>query len=362
MLRAFEGGRLGELGFGALAAAGEHVDNSLLTGRKPILTCELVTIVPCRRSAAQALGDALDGARPRRNSLARAAEVCAPFYSFPLILPRREQVRAALVAWAAEANFTTGTGTPAFFTEKDITAQLNGWARDALDGGSVVLPIKQSDVKREVRALYKEQLHRGDRNGLLKGLSGKTNRARTWNFSDVFFTSTVADADGERFEREILKRMFALLDTDGDRDAAAAAAAMTPAQRAGLQQPQSVVPIVYALAGACSAAPDFATLTTTARNVVLATLQELEERENGSASAASGGPQSPVVGPLFFFACAPVARTRTHPLVLHPRHSLSARTAPPPPCVSLTSIPSPPCLRAHSSCPHPTRPTRSDTT
>ena len=53
-------------------------------------------------------------------------------------------------------------------------------------------------------------------------------------------------SEGDRFEREMRKTMFQVIDTGKDADAAAAAAAMTPAQPKGLE-PTSVTQIIYAL-------------------------------------------------------------------------------------------------------------------
>ena len=149
-------------------------------------------------------------------------------------------------------------------------------------------------MKRVVNALYNEQLHRGDQHGLLKGKTGRTNSLATWNFSHAFFTQSKSSADGARFEKEIRKQMFAMLDTDGDPDAAAAATEMTPAQRVGLRAPDSIVPIIYALAGSCASAPDFATLATLARGVLFSALTRAETRRSGGAPAASSEARTPL--------------------------------------------------------------------
>ena len=121
------------------------------------------------------------------------------------------------------------------------------------------LPIEQKQVKARLAQLYKEQQHAGERHGLQKG---QRQNATTWHIMREFSVLRHG-SDGDRFERELRKIMFNVIDTGTDADAATAAVAMTPAKSKGLQ-PTSVTQIIWALAGACSSAPTHAELASLA--------------------------------------------------------------------------------------------------
>ena len=184
------------------------------------------------------------------------------------IMGSRLQVRAALVQWAGQHAFSDAGGEPLFLTGKRMTQAFNTWLNDAVDDDwrpDFSRPVNEKSVLHVLGALHTDQLCRGDRYGLQKAQGGKTNMAVTWNFSVDF----CARGYGGRFEHEMRKRMFAHADPGGDKDAVAAASAMTPVQHTGLK-PNPVIQIAHALAlaGSCAAAPDLATLATVARDVV----------------------------------------------------------------------------------------------
>ena len=122
-------------------------------------------------------------------------------------------------------------------------------------------------------------------------MGSNTRKARATMTFGTLRTSIRRDnkgSDGARFEREIVKRVFAMLDTTCD--VMTISGELTPAQRVGLQ-PSSVTQIAYALADLCAGAPDFVTLCTVARDVITAELQRRNAKETGHdiAQSASSG-------------------------------------------------------------------------
>jgi len=153
-------------------------------------------------------------------------------------------MRALLPQWAAQVESISTAGQPIFRTTNAVFHSFKQWVTDDANDVHCVEVITRARVKQTLAGLYTDQLHRGDSNGL-QHKRGSGN-CHLWNFTEVGPSRPIG-SDGSRFEREMLKRAFAMLDTTGDVAATASALALTPAQRGGLQ-PASVTQIAYALA------------------------------------------------------------------------------------------------------------------
>ena len=172
-----------------------------------------------------------------------------------------QDIRALLPRWAAQAEFVSSVGEPLFRTTNAIFRDFKLWVTDDANDVQCVEVVSRARVKRSLDGLYSDQVHRGDRRGLQRQ-TGAGNH-HLWNFGDVDPLRPVG-TDGARFEREMVKLAFSLLNCDAS---AALSGELTPAQRTGLQ-PSSVTQIAYALADVCAGAPDFATLCAVTRDVI----------------------------------------------------------------------------------------------
>ena len=105
---------------------------------------------------------------------------------------------------------------PVFYSERKVTEHLNRWLHDECEHGDVEfdfsLPIEQKQVKARLAQLYKEQQHAGERHGLQKG---QRQNATTWHIMPEFSVLRHG-SDGDRFERELRKIMFNVIDTGTD--------------------------------------------------------------------------------------------------------------------------------------------------
>ena len=194
---------------------------------------------------------------------------------------RTQGMHMLLRRWAAQDELIGPVGEPVFRTTKAMFDDFLRWVADDASEVACDEVITHARVKAILDTLYSDQLHRGDRNGL-QHKKGPGNHD-LWNFTDIDPSRPVG-SDGARFEREIVKRVFAMLDTTCD--VVTISGELTPAQRVGLQ-PSSVTQIAYALADLCAGAPDFVTLCTVARDVITAELQRRNAKETGHDIAQS---------------------------------------------------------------------------
>ena len=221
------------------------------------------------------------GARPRRRIGETRHRLHGHWYD-----SARVRVSHAGYAHAlAQVDLIGPVGEPVFRTTKAMFDDFLQWVADDASEVACDEVITHARVKAILDTLYSDQLHRGDRNGL-QHKKGPGNHD-LWNFTDIDPSRPVG-SDGARFEREIVKRVFAMLDTTCD--VVTISGELTPAQRVGLQ-PSSVTQIAYALADLCAGAPDFVTLCTVARDVITAELQRRNAKETGHdiAQSASSG-------------------------------------------------------------------------
>jgi hypothetical protein len=191
-----------------------------------------------------------------------------------------------LLRWAAQEEFNSSRGDTSFRTTAAIFDGFSRWITDDANDVCCNEEISHESVKARLHTLYRDQLRRGDRNGLQHRMGAGNHEL--WNFT-ANDPSRPIGSDGARFEREMVKLVFAMLDTTCE-VVAASNLELTPAQRVRLQ-PSSVTQIAYALADVCAGAPDFVTLCTVARDVITNELARRDAQHSGrdSAPSASSG-------------------------------------------------------------------------